>query len=80
MPRLFQGLLLWPWIAMTSSKRMRILALKPNKGLAYMNELFESGAVIPVIDRLYDLTASREAFRDFMAAQHKGKIVVQVSH
>jgi len=79
MPRLFQGLLLWPWIAMTSGKRVRILALKPNKGLAYMNELFESGAVTPVIDRLYDLTETREAFRRFAAAQHKGKIVVQVS-
>jgi NADPH:quinone reductase-like Zn-dependent oxidoreductase len=79
MPRLFQGLLLWPWIAMTTSKRVRILALKPNKGLAYMNELFESGAVIPVIDRLYDLTETREAFRSFTTAQHKGKIVVHVS-
>ena len=79
MPRLFQGLLLWPWIAVTSSKRVRILALKPNKGLAYMNELFESGAVVPVIDRLYGLTETREAFRSFTAAKHKGKIVVHVS-
>src|SRR6266542_2599157 len=38
--RLFQGLLLWPWIAMTSKKRIRLLNLRPNKGLAYMNELF----------------------------------------
>lgn len=79
MPRLFQGLLLWPWIAMTSSKRVRVLALKPNKGLAHMNELFESGHVTPVIDRSYDLTETREAFHNFMASRHKGKIVVQVS-
>ncbi len=27
-------LLLWPLFAMTTDKRLRILALKPNKGLA----------------------------------------------
>jgi len=78
MPRLFQGLLSWPWIAMTTSKRIRVLALKPNKGLAYMNELFEAGTVVPVIDRSYELTQIAEAFRHFGAGQHKGKVVVTV--
>lgn len=79
MPRLFQGLAGWPWIAMTSSKRIRILALKPNKGLAYMNELFESGAVVPVIDGSYTLNQVPDAFRHFGSGQHKGKVVVTVA-
>ena len=78
MARLFQGLLLWPWIALTTSKRMRLLALKPNKGLSHMNELFECGAVVPVIDGSYDLSQTREAFRYFGSGQHKGKLVITV--
>lgn len=78
MARLFQGLLWWPWIAMTTSKRIRILALKPNKGLAYMNELFESGTVVPVIDGSYKLSQVPEAFRHFGEGQHKGKVVITV--
>jgi len=78
MGRLVQGLLCWPWFAMMSSKRIRILALKPNKGLSYMNELFESGAVVPVIDGSYELSQVPEAFRYFGAGQHKGKVVITV--
>ncbi|MGZ8517419.1 MAG: NAD(P)-dependent alcohol dehydrogenase, partial [Chitinophagaceae bacterium] len=37
--RLLQCLLLGPWISMTRKKYFRIVALKPNKDLAYMNEL-----------------------------------------
>ncbi len=79
MARLFQGLLWWPWVAMTSDKRIRILALKANKGLAYMNELFESGVVLPVIDRTYTLSQVPDAFRYFGSGQHKGKLVITVS-
>ena len=68
----------WPWIAMTSDKRIRVLALKPNKGLTYMNELFESGDVSPVIDGSYDLSQTREAFRYFDSGRHKGKLVITV--
>jgi len=78
MARLLQGVLCWPWFAMTSSKRIRILALKPNKGLAYMNELFESGAVLPVIDGSYELSQVPEAFRHFGSGHHKGKVVITV--
>jgi NADPH:quinone reductase-like Zn-dependent oxidoreductase len=78
MARLVQGLLWWPWIAMTTGKRIRIVALKPNKGLAHMNELFESGAVVPVIDRSYTLSELPDAFRRFADARHKGKLVVTV--
>jgi NADPH:quinone reductase-like Zn-dependent oxidoreductase len=79
MARLFQGLLWWPWIAMTTNKRIRILALKPNKGLAYMKELFESGTVVPVIDGSYTLSEVPDAFRLFGAGQQKGKVVITVA-
>jgi NADPH:quinone reductase-like Zn-dependent oxidoreductase len=76
MPRLFQVLLLGPWIAMTTKKRIRIVALKQNKDLAYMKELFEAGKVIPVIDGPYKLSEVPKAFRHFGEGRHKGKVVI----
>jgi NADPH:quinone reductase-like Zn-dependent oxidoreductase len=76
MARLYQALLLLPWIVMTTKKKIRLVALKPNKDLAYMIELFEAGAVIPVIDGPYELSEVPEAFRHFGAGLHKGKVVI----
>lgn len=76
MARLYQALLLWPWISMTTKKSIRFVVLKPNKDLAYMNELFAAGKVIPVIDGPYKLSEVPEAFRHFGAGRHKGKVVI----
>ncbi len=76
MIRLLQALLLGPWISMISKKHIRIVALKPNKDLAYMNELFEAGKIKPVIDGPYKLDEVPEAFRIFGKAEHKGKLVI----
>jgi NADPH:quinone reductase-like Zn-dependent oxidoreductase len=78
MGRLFQALLLRPWISMISKKHIRIVVLKPNKDLAYMNELFETGKVKPVIDGPYKLDEVPEAFRIFGKGDHKGKIVITI--
>jgi NADPH:quinone reductase-like Zn-dependent oxidoreductase len=78
MARLFQALLMWPWISMTTSKRIRIVALKPNRDLAHMRDLFEAGKVVPVIDGPYKLSEVPDAFRHFGAGLHKGKVVITV--
>lgn len=79
MARLFQALLLAPWIAMTQRKRFRLLALKTNEGLDRMKELFEAGTVVPVIDGPYPLSDVPEAFRRFEEGLHKGKVVITVA-
>jgi NADPH:quinone reductase-like Zn-dependent oxidoreductase len=76
--RLLQALLLGPWIAMTTGKRVRLLVLKPNEGLADMKELFESGKVVPVIDGPYELSEVPRAFRHFGEGRHKGKVVITI--
>jgi len=76
MARLLQALFQAPWIAMTSKKRIRLVALKPNKDLLYINGLFEAGKVKPVIDGPYQLNDFAEAFRVFAKAEHKGKVVI----
>jgi NADPH:quinone reductase-like Zn-dependent oxidoreductase len=76
MTRLFQALILGPLISLFSKKKIRIVALKPNKDLAYMNELFEAGKVKPVIDGPFKLNEVPEAIRYFGEGNHKGKVVI----
>ena len=78
MVRLLQALVLKPWISMITKKHVRIVVLKPNKDLAYMNELFEAGKVKPVIDGPYKLNEVPKAFRLFGKGDHKGKIVITI--
>ncbi|MBA7603232.1 alcohol dehydrogenase [subsurface metagenome] len=76
MARVFQVIFLGPWISMTGSKKMSLLAHKPNKDLAFMKELFEAGKVVPVIDRRYPLSEVPEALRYFGKGHAKGKVVI----
>jgi NADPH:quinone reductase-like Zn-dependent oxidoreductase len=79
MPRLLQFLVLSPLMSRRYKKHMRIVMLKPNKDLAYMNELFEAGKLTPVIDGPYKLADLPEAFRLFGRGDHKGKIIVTMA-
>ncbi len=77
--RLFQALVLGPLLSRLYNKYVRIVILKPNKDLAYMNELFEAGKLVPVIDGPYKLADVPEAFRLFGTGDHKGKIIVTMA-
>jgi NADPH:quinone reductase-like Zn-dependent oxidoreductase len=74
--RLLQTLIMAPWIFMINRKRLRLVALKTNKDLLYMNELFKKGKVKPVIDGPYKLNEFLESFKLFDRAEHKGKVVI----
>jgi NADPH:quinone reductase-like Zn-dependent oxidoreductase len=76
MRRLLQALLLGPWISKVQKKRIGIVALRRNKDLLYMNELYEAGKLSPVIDGPYRLEEAPDAFRLFGSGKHKGKIVL----
>jgi NADPH:quinone reductase-like Zn-dependent oxidoreductase len=78
MGRLFQAVFFGPWISMLSKKKIRLVLLKLNKDLAYMNELFEAGKVKPVIDGPYKLSEVPEAIRYFRDGNHKGKVVISM--
>ena len=80
LPRIFLALILGPWISMISKKNIRIVGLKPNKDLAYMNALFEAGKLKPVIDGPYELREVPEAMRYFGEGNHKGKVVITLEH
>jgi NADPH:quinone reductase-like Zn-dependent oxidoreductase len=76
--RLLQALFLGPWISMFSKKKISFVALKANKDLDYMNELFESGKVKPVIEGFYSIDEVPKALRFFGEGTHKGKVVITV--
>jgi NADPH:quinone reductase-like Zn-dependent oxidoreductase len=78
-PRLLQALVMGPLMSRIHRKHLRVVTLKPNKDLAYMNELFEAGRLVPVIDGQYRLADVPEAFRLFATGDHKGKIIVTVA-
>ena len=77
---ILQALLLGPLISITGSKKMGIVVWKPNKeeDLAFLEELFEAGKVVPVIDRRYPLSEVPEALRYLEDGHHQGKLVITV--
>jgi len=62
-----------------TGKRFKVVALKPNKNLADISRLFESGNLVPVIDRVFEFTDIRAALSRFRRAEHRGKIVIEVA-
>ena len=71
-----QALFLGPFISMFIKKKIQIVALKPNKDLGYIKELFEAGKLRPIIDGPYNLDEVPEVLRYFGEGRHKGKIVI----
>ena len=77
--RLLQTLVVGPLMSRLFSRHVRIVTLKPNKDLAYMNQLFETGKLIPEIADRYKLADVPEALRLFETGDHIGKIVVNMT-
>jgi NADPH:quinone reductase-like Zn-dependent oxidoreductase len=75
---ILQAFLLGPLISMTGSKKMGIVMWKPNnqEDLAILEELFEAGKVVPVIDRRYTLSETAEALQYLEEGHARGKIVI----
>jgi NADPH:quinone reductase-like Zn-dependent oxidoreductase len=78
MPRLLQAVVIAGWISRAKNKHVRIVMLKPNKDLAYINELWESGKLQPVIDGPYEFNDVKKAFALFGSGRHRGKVVIRV--
>ena len=76
--KLFLSLLFLPFISIFSKKKVRIVALKANKDLNYINQLFDAGKLKPVIDGPYSLEQVPEALRLFAKSAHKGKMVISI--
>jgi NADPH:quinone reductase-like Zn-dependent oxidoreductase len=66
------------WLTALTKKHYRMVGMKPNKDLGYMNELFEAGKIKPVIGAVYKLPDTAAAFQLFKTGKQKGKIVITI--
>ena len=73
-----QVLILGTLMSLFGSKKMGLLILQQNKDLDYLIELFETGKVIPAIDRCFPLSETAEALRYFGESHKKGKVVISL--
>ncbi|MFN2208580.1 MAG: NAD(P)-dependent alcohol dehydrogenase [Candidatus Promineifilaceae bacterium] len=79
MAQSLQATMIGPLITMTGSKKMGGMLVKPNQDdLIFLKELFESGKVVPVIDRCYPLSEIADAFRYIGEGHAQGKVVITV--
>jgi len=78
---ILQAFVLGPLISMTGSKKMGIVMWKPNnqEDLAILEELFEAGKIVAVIDRRYPLNEVPQALRYLEEGHAKGKVVINVA-
>jgi len=79
LPRLLQAFCMGLLISRVSGKHVRIVALKPNKDLGYVNDLFETNGLECVIDGPYQLSDVPQAVQRFGEAKHVGKVVITVA-
>lgn len=66
-------------ISIFSSKKLKILSLKPNEGVDYISELLIDGKITPQIDGPYQLEETPRLIQYFGEGHHKGKIVIRMN-
>jgi NADPH:quinone reductase-like Zn-dependent oxidoreductase len=77
---LFQVLLLGPLVERLTGKKIRLLAVQPNrKDLESITALCESGKIVPVIDRQFSLSEVPDALRHLGEGHARGKVVIRVA-
>ncbi|MEX0618822.1 MAG: zinc-binding dehydrogenase [Pseudohongiellaceae bacterium] len=76
--RIFRFMFTAPFINPFVKKRLKLVSLRANKNLTYINELIESGEIRPVIDRVFEFTEIHEALSRFLRAEHFGKVVIRM--
>ena len=59
-------------------KRLTLWGYKPSQGLDDMSRFFQEGKVIPVIDKVFSLAETADAFRYFASGAFKGKVVIRM--
>lgn len=78
MSLLFRHLCVGWWIRLTTSRKCVLIGLRPNRDMAFLNECFEAGRLLPVIDGPYTLGEAPAAFRHFGAGRHQGKVIITI--
>jgi len=73
--------LLGPLICLLGSKKMGSMFANPTqKDYSFLIELFETGKVVPVIDRRFTLSEVAEALRYLEEGHAQGKVIITMKH
>ncbi|MBC7451139.1 MAG: NAD(P)-dependent alcohol dehydrogenase [Cytophagales bacterium] len=75
---LLQAGFLGSLISLFGDKKLGILMHEPNKDMTFIKELFESGKVVPVIDKYYSLEDVPEALQYLGDGRVKGKLIIKI--
>jgi len=78
MSTILQAMFFSKLISSIGSRKLKILAHKPNKDLESLNELFNSGVFQPVLEKPYSLLETPEAMRLLGEGYVKGKVVISI--
>jgi NADPH:quinone reductase-like Zn-dependent oxidoreductase len=76
--KLFQIFIFGPLVSLFLKKRVRVVILRQNKDLAYLNKLFEAGEFKPVMDGRWRFDEIPAAMRYFGDGHQKGKVVITI--
>jgi NADPH:quinone reductase-like Zn-dependent oxidoreductase len=77
--QMYENMFKAPWISMTSDKKMSSFMQKVSQiDLTVLKELIEAGKVKPVIDKVFHLEDTREAFEYFIEGRALGKVVISI--
>ena len=76
--RLLQIVFLKALVSKVYKKKFQILALKANKGLDYINKLYDHRKLKSVIDGPHALSDIPQLLRHFGEGKHQGKIVISM--
>ena len=73
-------MLVQPLLSAFSSKKMGIMGYRvSSKGLEELASLCSQGIMKPVIDKIFPLSETADAFRYFEKGDFKGKILIKLS-
>lgn len=78
MSTILQAMLFSKLLSVFGSKKLKILAHKPNKDLNALIELYNSGAYQPILEKIYSLSETPEAMRLLGEGHAKGKVVIKI--
>lgn len=78
--RLFQAMLLGPWMTKLGRRAVKCLSSKPNSDdLTVLKTMIEMGKIRPAVDRVYPLSDVPAAIRAVEQRQVQGKLAIHVA-
>jgi NADPH:quinone reductase-like Zn-dependent oxidoreductase len=77
--RLLQIVVAAPLVRAATGKQLKVVLLKQNKGLSYLNDMFTARKLTAVVDGPFRLEELPEAMRYYGDGKQKGKVVIAVA-